>query len=146
MVNHELHKISKAIVEEANRTNSTIVIGKLKNIRKNRDGKGRRFKRKLNSFPYYKFGSYIKYEAEWLGIPVLSINEAYTSQICSVCGGKGERHNGLFKCSCGTELNADYNGARNVLKRALSKLYEPLSSVGACLTMPRTLPSMEVMR
>jgi rRNA-processing protein FCF1 len=32
-VNHELHKISKAIVEEAERTNAVIVIGKLKGIR-----------------------------------------------------------------------------------------------------------------
>lgn len=36
-------------------------------------------------------------------------------------------------------LNADYNGAKNILKRALGKLYaEPLSSVGAGLTQPRT--------
>ncbi|KPV62749.1 MAG: putative transposase [Candidatus Bathyarchaeota archaeon BA1] len=50
IVNHELHRISKAIVQEANRTNLAIVMGKLKDLR-NRNGKGRRFNRKLNSFP-----------------------------------------------------------------------------------------------
>ncbi|KPV65194.1 MAG: putative transposase [Candidatus Bathyarchaeota archaeon BA1] len=50
IVNHELHKISKAIVQEARETNSAIVLGKLKGIRKNGNGKGRRFDRKLNSF------------------------------------------------------------------------------------------------
>jgi putative transposase len=141
IVNHELHKISKAIVQEANRTNSIIVLGKLKGIRKNGNGKGRRFKRKLNSFPYYKLSSYIEYKARWQGIPVLKVNEAYTSQICSRCGRKGSRVRGLFKCPhCGLNLNADYNGARNILKRALGKLREePLSSAGAGLTPPELL-------
>lgn len=57
MVNHELHKISKAIVQEAAENNSVIVMGKLKGIRRNH--KGRRFNRKLNSFPYYKLVSLI---------------------------------------------------------------------------------------
>ncbi|MDI6904123.1 MAG: hypothetical protein QMD13_01320 [Candidatus Bathyarchaeia archaeon] len=35
IVNHELHKISKAIVQEAKETNSVIVLGKLKGVRKN---------------------------------------------------------------------------------------------------------------
>jgi putative transposase len=40
-VNHELHKISKAIVEEAKRTNAVIILGKLKGIRKNIKGSRR---------------------------------------------------------------------------------------------------------
>jgi len=141
IVNHELHKISKAIVQEANRTNSVIVLGKLKGLRKNGKGKGRRFRRKLNGFPYYKLASFIEYKARWLGIPVLEISEAYTSQMCSRCGKRGLRVRGLFTCPhCGLNLNADYNGARNILKRALGKLHdEPLSSAGACLTMPELL-------
>jgi putative transposase len=45
--NHELHKISKAIVEEAKRTNAVIVLGKLKGIRKNIKG-SRRMRRLIN--------------------------------------------------------------------------------------------------
>ena len=139
IVNHELHKVSKAIIQEAVKGNSMIVVGKLKGIRRN--GKGRRFKRKLNSFPYFKLVSFIKYKACWQGIPVLEISEAYTSQTCSRCGKRGLRVRGLFQCPhCGLNLNADYNGARNILKRALGKLHgEPLSSAGACLTMPELL-------
>ena len=137
IVNHELHKISKAIVLEAKESNSTVVIGELKGLRKNGNGKGRRFNRKLNSFPYRKLSSYIQYKAKWLGIPVLIVNEAYTSQICSVCGGRGVRRNGLFKCSCGVQLNADYNGVRNIMKRGLGLM----SKLGANVNQPRTIPT-----
>jgi len=137
IVNYELHKISKAIVQEALENNSTIVLGELKGIRRN--GGGRRFNRKLNSFPYHKLASFIEYKAQWQGIPVLKVSEAYTSQRCSHCGQKGLRVRGLFNCShCGFNLNADWNGARNILKRAL----EQVSSVGAGLTQPITLPSI----
>lgn len=47
------------------------------------------------------------------------VNEMYTSQTCSVCGENGIRRGGQFKCSCGAELNADYNGSRNIMKRGL---------------------------
>lgn len=138
---HELHKISKAIVQEAVESNSTIVLGELKGIRRN--GGGRRLNRKLNSFPFHKHAFFIEYKARWQGIPVLKVSEAYTSQRCSRCGRKGLRVRGLFQCShCGLNLNADWNGARNILKRALGHA----SSAGAELTQPITLPSMAVMR
>ena len=135
IVDHELHKISKAIVQEANRTNSTIVLGNLKGIRNNHGG--RKFNRKLNGFPHRKLASYIRYKAEWLGMTVLTVNEAYTSRTCSICGGKGIRHNGLFKCQCGAMFNADWNGARNIMKRALGLA----SRVGATVNLPRTTPT-----
>jgi len=139
IVNHELHKISKAIVREAVENNSIIIVGKLKGIRRNH--RGRKNNRKLDSFPYYKLVSFIEYKAKWQGIPILKINEAYTSQICNRCGKRGLRVRGIFQCPhCGLDLNADYNGARNILKRALGKLQaEPLSGAGASLTMPKLL-------
>jgi len=128
IVNHELHKISKAIVQEAKETNSLIALGKLRGIRQIKNGKSRKFNRKLNNFPYAKLSSYIQYKAECLGIPILTISEAYTSQTCSICGGRGIRHNGLFVCFC---------GAKNIMKRAHGKLHgEPLSSVGAEVNQP----------
>lgn len=53
MVNDILHKISKAIVDEALENDSMIVLGDLKGIRRN--GEGRKFNRKLNNgFPYHR--------------------------------------------------------------------------------------------
>ena len=50
-VNHELHKKSKAIVEEAKRMNAVIVLGKLNGIRNYVKG-SRRMRRLINNFPY----------------------------------------------------------------------------------------------
>jgi putative transposase len=131
ITNSILHTISKRIVEEADKKNSTIVLGDLKGIRANRGN--RSFNRRLNSSPFYRLAKFIEYKATWLGIPVIKVNEAYTSQTCHNCGMRGLRVGGRFKCnSCGHEFNADYNGASNILKRAMGYI----SMVGAGLTQP----------
>jgi len=131
VVDDLLHKISREIVNRAKRENAVIVLGDLKGIRK--QNKGRKFNRKLNSFPYYRLSQFIEYKAAWEGITVIKINEANTSKLCSCCGSQGLRRNGKFVCAmCKLELNADYNGALNILKRALGYI----SRAGAALTQP----------
>lgn len=137
-VNHELHKISKAIVQEAKTTNASIILGNLKHIRR-KNSRGRSFNRRLHSMPFQKLASYIEYKAAWEGIPIIKVSEAYTSQTCSRCGERGRRVAGLFKCNnCGLDLNSDWNGARNILQRGIGEL-ERQSILGAQLTAPANL-------
>jgi len=132
VVDDLLHKISREIVNRAKSENAVIVLGDLKGIRKQK--KGRKFNRKLNSFPYYRLSKFIEYKAAWEGIAVIKVNESNTSKLCSRCGSQGLRRNGKFVCpNCGIELNADYNGALNILKRALGYM----SKAGAALTQPK---------
>jgi putative transposase len=53
---------------------------------------------------------------------VVLVGPRFTSQICSCCGHKDKasrKSQALFVCTaCGYKKNADYNAARNVLKRA----------------------------
>ncbi len=101
-----LHKVSWEIVSEADRNNSAIVLGDLRGIRLQRRY-SRGFMRKLNSFPFYKLFQFIKYKAQWLGIKVIEVSEAYTSQTCHNCRSKGLRVGGKFKCyACGHEYIA----------------------------------------
>jgi putative transposase len=134
IINDILHKISKAIVNEALANNSMIVLGSLKGIRKN--GKSKTFNRKLNNgFPYYKLSQFIGYKARWLGIKIVKISERNTSRFCHKCGAKGLRVGSSFKCpNCGYSCNADHNGAMNILKRAIG--YMPMA--GVPLAEPRT--------
>jgi len=131
IVDDYLHKISRNIVDQAKQNNAMIVMGDLKGIRKKIGG--RWCNRKINSFPYHRLLHFIEYKAKWEGIAVMKVSEAYTSQICSCCGERGSRYNGKFVCEeCGVELNADFNGAKNIMKRAFGYM----SKVVAALTQP----------
>jgi putative transposase len=135
-VNHELHQISRAIVEEAKRTNAVIVVGKLKGVRQRIKG-GRRVRRLVNNFPYYRLVQYIKYKAQWIGLKVKEISEARTSQTCFNChkiNKEFRKAQGLFECdNCKVvKTNADYVGAINILRRAVGML----SIAGGFLTYP----------
>ena len=140
-VNDQLHKISRKIVNRAVATNSLIVLGDLKGIR-DRSDNGRKFNRKLNSMPFYKLSNYITYKANWAGIQVIKVNEAYTSQTCHKCRELGTRNRGLFKCNCGYQDNSDRNGALNIAERGLGQC----SSSGAIVALPRTVGGHYVSR
>lgn len=74
----------------------------------------------LRNWSYYKLEQYITYKARIYGIEVRKVNPYHTSQICSCCGHweQGQRiDQSHFKCkSCGAELNADFNAAKNIAK------------------------------
>jgi putative transposase len=133
-VNDQLHKISRAIVNQASRTDSLIVLGDLKGIR-DRSDNGRKFNRKLASMPFAKLSNYITYKANWEGIKVIKVNEAYTSQTCHNCKEIGTRNRGLFKCECGYQDNADRNGAINIAERGLREACKS----GAIVALPITV-------
>ncbi|MFQ5820002.1 MAG: transposase [Candidatus Heimdallarchaeota archaeon] len=71
----------------------------------------------------------MEYKALWEGIPVLFVNEAYTSQRCYRCGAKGVRTKRQFRCACGLNYNADVKGARNILRRSLGYILRDRAAV-----------------
>lgn len=72
----------------------------------------------LRNWSYYDLQEKITYKAKRCGIEVRKINPYMTSQTCSCCGNleEGQRvDQSHFVCKkCGTELNADFNAARNI--------------------------------
>jgi IS605 OrfB family transposase len=138
VVNYHLHKIAKEIVVLAKNTNSAIVLGDLKGIRAS--AKGRRTNRIVSNMPYFRLTKYIEYKAKWEGIRVIKINERGTSRICSRCGSEGKRvKQGLFICkNCGYKVNADYNGAKNILKRSLEYISKDGAVVEPALNCSQT--------
>jgi putative transposase len=138
-INDVLHKTAKQVVAYAEQTDSYIVLGDLKGIRRSSLKKGRRFCRIVSNMPYLKLTQYIEYKTNEKGIKVIRIDERGSSKTCSKCGysDKANRKTqGLFKCrSCGYEINADVNGCRNILK--FSQGYTP--SERAVVTQPQTV-------
>ena len=123
-----LHKISRDVVDEAERCSAIIVLGDLTGIRQRTRGKGKRFNRIVGGMPFYRLTQMITYKASLKGILVVTASEAYTSRNCRVCGCEGERKTqGLFVCRHHGEYNADLNGAINIgLKVERNLGYMPL--------------------
>lgn len=121
IVKQRLEEIASEIVSLALASNSAICVGDLKGIRKSAKGKGKRFNRIVSNMPYYELTQMIEYKANWEGISIVKIPEAYTSKICSRCGSLNTSRpsQARFKCkNCGLDyFSADVNGAKNILKR-----------------------------
>ena len=126
----------REIVNQAINTNSVILLGDIKHLRKkgHRKKMGRKFNRKLSGFQYYKLTQYIKYKSALAGIKVISISESYTSQYCRKCYQKGIRKTqGLFECSrCNIKENVDRNAAFNIAYRGLGYI----SRLGVTVDIP----------
>lgn len=134
IVNDELHKIAKEIVDGVEKHNAIIAIGNLNGVRKN-NNKVRKANRKIHATPFYRLKEYIRYKALERGILVLEVPEFNTSKQCSRCGSMNTKRpsQGLFIClDCGYRINADVNGAKNILKRAVGYML----TVGAVVTQP----------
>lgn len=75
---------------------------------------------------WYKFRNQLEYKSHWQGGIVIAVEPRYTSQTCSNCGNKAKESRltqSSFVCgSCGFEVNADVNAARNILAAGLSRV------------------------
>ena len=119
-----IHKCSNETIKIAlkNKCN-TIVIGDFKGIKRN--------KKRMKYFatiPYVTLINQIKYKAKRSGIKVVMINESYTSgcsciddyEISKECYNKKRRKKrGDFVTNNGFHINADVNGAYNILRKYL---------------------------
>ena len=75
----------------------------------------------------------LKEVAEEYGVEVLLVDEAFTSQICPLCGQRhsnGRIFRGLFKCRGeGVVMNADLVGAFNILKKVVRTITPSLPAL-----------------
>lgn len=110
------HNISKSIITEAKKTNSTIAIEDLTGIRErtNEQPRSKTERRRSNSWSFHQLRIFLEYKGINEGVKVIAIPPAYTSQTCNCCLHIGVRTNKKFKCinqSCGWIGDADTNGS-----------------------------------
>ena len=123
------HRISKAIVLTAERTQSGIALEDLSGIR---DGVRvrRRQRARIGNWGFYQLRSFIEYKAKRLGIPVTLVDPRNTSRECPVCGhiAKANRlTRDQFCCvCCGLAGPADHIAARNIRSRARAAVNQPM--------------------
>lgn len=122
------HKVSRTIVDYAKEHRSVLVLEDLGQISKK--GKAKKYVQK-SQWSFYQLETFIKYKAALLGVPVIYVNPAYTSQTCSKCGSLNKTNGKHYKCSsCGYFCHRDVNAAFNISKLGDKTLGEKVPSVG----------------
>ena len=120
-IKDQIHKISKNIVELALTMDcNTIVIGDFSGIKQENHTKS------FVQIPQQELVNKIKYKAELAGLKVIMVNESYTSGCSAIDLEEINKTNynksrritrGLFKTNNGMLINADVNGALNILRK-----------------------------
>jgi IS605 OrfB family transposase len=114
------HCISKSIITTAERTGCGVALEDLSGIR-DRVRLRKDQRTSLHSWSFHQLGQYIAYKARRVGVPVVYVDPAYTSQQCSECGHidrKNRTNQAEFACrACGVTMHADLNGSRNVSRK-----------------------------
>ena len=129
-VNDYLHKASRKVIDLCLANDvSRIVIGKNENWKQELN-LGKRNNQQFTQIPFARFIDMISYKAELVGIEVLLTEESYTSK-CSFIDNeslerqlsyKGKRvKRGLFRTALGRLINADVNGALNIIRKVASE-------------------------
>ena len=135
-VNNYLHKSSRLFINYLVSNDITdVVIGYNKEWKQGINI-GRVNNQNFVNIPYYKLLNMLTYKCELLGITVHITEESYTSkcsfldneEICKHDRYKGKRiKRGLYKSSDGRLINADVNGALNILKKVIGEYeYDPI--------------------
>jgi len=128
--------ISKAIVAEADRTHSTIVLEDLTGIRDRTYKMSPVWSKKVHAWAFAELDFMISYKAVAKGLPFEFVGPAYSSCTCPRCGAvdKRSRRGAHFKCRvCGYRLSADLAASRTVAGRhacpARAAVNQPMGSV-----------------
>lgn len=131
-VENYLHQTSRIVVELLNKYQiGTLIIGKNDNWKQNLNI-GKRNNQSFTQIPHAKLIEKITYKCQLEGIKVIITEESYTSKTSALdletpvkhSKYKGRRvKRGLFKSSNGTWLNADINGATQIIRKVFPNVY-----------------------
>lgn len=114
------HKISRQIVNTAIQEDVSIIkLERLENIRKTART-SRKNAKNLHSWTFYQLQQFISYKANLVGIQVVEVNPAYTSQSCPACGEKNKAKDRKYECSCGFNAHRDRVGAMNIMNQPVA--------------------------
>ena len=131
---YAVNQLVDFIIQLKKHYNLFVSIGYPKNIRnKHQRGSGRKsLRRKIHKWCYRLFITKLKHKLELQGFEsyrVVAVDERYTSKQCPRCLSRKTTRSGQgrFVCNqCNYELNADLNGARNIAKRLIKYVLEPI--------------------
>ena len=76
----------------------------------------------LLQLSHYKFRQHLEKKCLEKGCQMKVVDESYTSMCCGGCGCKSNQYdNRIKKCVCGTRIDRDLNGSRNILIKTIAE-------------------------
>lgn len=134
-----MHKLSKWIVEYCKSNNiGTLVIGYNENWKQNVE-MGKKNNQTFVQIPYTILINQLQYKCEEAGINMILQEESHTS-LCSFLDNEPIDHHeqyigkrisrGLYRSARGIIINADVNGAYNIVKKAIPKAFAKVDADG----------------
>ena len=116
---HVNHVISKTIVLDAKKSNSTVAIEDLTGIRErtNTQPRTKTERRRSNNWAFYQLRTFFEYKGLINGVEIVPVSPRYSSQTCHVCMHLGLRSGKSFKCTnsgCLWHGDADENASYNL--------------------------------
>ena len=127
-----LHKATTLLANHIEKMNVSFVVYGRNKEWKNECNMGKKGNQNFVGIPMDKFRSMLKYKLELRGITLIDREESYTSKcsfldlepICKHDKYMGKRvKRGQFKSSDGTLINADINGAYNILRKEIPHIF-----------------------
>ena len=138
------YKISHGILRYAVENDiDTIVVGKNQEWKQNINN-GKKNNQAFVSIPFAKFTFTFKLLCAKYGIQYIETEESYTSKASFLdgdeiptYGGSDEKHTfsgrrvsrGIYKSSDGTKLNADINGASNIIRKTIPTAFNKIADI-----------------
>lgn len=122
------HKISRRIVNLLTNSGITKLIVGYNKGWKQEVNMGKKNNQKFTQIPFARLISYLEYKCELAGIEIVTHEESYTSKCDSLAFeaiGKHENYlgkrkkRGLYQSSIGKLINADVNGALNIMRKVV---------------------------
>lgn len=112
----ENHRVSRNIVRAAVGGGfGAVRMEDLRGIRQRTRTWNKHRNRMMAGWSFAELQAFLRYKAERAGLSVETVDPAWTSQTCSLCGARGVRNGERFSCAtCGGALDADVNAARNI--------------------------------
>lgn len=132
------HKISRKIVNLLIDSKITkLIVGYNKGWKQNVN-MGKKNNQKFTQIPFARLVSYLEYKYELVGIEIVIHEESYTSKCDSLAFEKIGKHEnylgrrrkrGLFQSSVGKLINADVNGALNIMRKVVGDSCESIRRI-----------------
>lgn len=126
------HKVSRQIVDIlVEKKIGTLAVGYNAGWKQESD-MGRKNNQKFVQMPFARLVGYLRYKCEMVGIDFVVHEESYTSKCDALAFEKICKHDkyvgrrvkrGLFRSSTGKFINADQNGALNILRKVVGDSY-----------------------